>query len=93
MGTRRSSWHAADGSSITVSPPSGGRSEELPPHLLLACSFLPSPSLLLASPGCYEIQLEEEPRREQNGEAVKINYLFTVGGGAVKGWNWCFCTF
>lgn len=41
MGSRRSSWHAADGSSITVSPPSGGRSEELPsPSSLLPRSWL-----------------------------------------------------
>lgn len=57
MGSRKSSWHTADGSSITVSPPSGGRSEELPPH---PPALLLSPSLLLALPSCYVIKLEEE---------------------------------
>lgn len=58
-GGGESSWHTADGSSITVSPPSGGRSEERPPPL--------SPSLLLAPRGCYVTELEEGVRRGEEG--------------------------
>lgn len=46
-----------NGSSITVSPPSGGRSGELtppPPALLL------SPSLYLAPVGCYAMKPERD---------------------------------
>lgn len=56
-GSRRSRWHAAAGSSITVSPPSGRRSEELPPS---PPALLRSPSLFLALPSCYVIKLEEQ---------------------------------
>ena len=54
-GGRRSSWHTADVSSITVSPPSGGRSEELPPPSShpapLSFSVLGSPELLCNEAG------------------------------------------
>lgn len=45
-GGERTSWHAVDDSSITLSPPSGGRSEALSAHPL---SLLLSPSHVLGS--------------------------------------------
>lgn len=78
MGSTRSSWHTADGSSITVSPPFGGRSEELPP----SAPPLLSPCLFLALPGCYIIKLGEE-RGEGRGATLRFTYLFNGNEVAV----------
>lgn len=82
-GSRRSSWHTADVSSITVSPPSGGRSEERPPPSSLPAplsfSVLGSPELLCNEAGRGMTAGE---RREEGGEGPEIYYLFI---GALKG--------
>lgn len=61
-GSRRSSWHTADVSSITVSPPSGGRSEERPPP-----SSLPAP-LSFSVLGSPELLCNEAGRGMKAGE-------------------------
>lgn len=61
-GSRRSSRHTADVSSITVSPPSGGRSEERPPP-----SSLPAP-LSFSVLGSPELLCNEAGRGMKAGE-------------------------
>lgn len=80
MGCRRNSWHTADGSSITVSPPSGGRSEELspPPPILLH-----SPSLFFSVPSCYVIKLEEE-LEERESMVRDFCFIIYQEKGSVK---------
>lgn len=54
-----SSWHTAEGSSITAPPPSAGRSGELPP-----------PSSLFGSFSCYVTNLDKEPEEGSEDSAV-----------------------
>lgn len=78
-----SSWHTADGSSITVSPPSGGRSEELPsspPALLL--SPLSFPALGSSRLLCNEAGRGETPGGK--GTEGELRFIIYWADAAAK---------